>query len=338
MSRLRRVIVLAGATCALLATATVAQAVPAAGQPGSVQPGNGQSDTCADIAFLGARGSGEAPGLGTTVHDTADRYQRAMGSAATVEIRPVAYPAVQILDADVVKQLRHALADAGPWRWRTGLLDQRPLLPGPGQAAGTTWLLSSRMKYDNSVVEGTKNIRAQLSSVAARCSKTRFVLAGYSQGAQVITRFLESVDTGDPADRALSERIIGIALFGSPMFAQYDPPEQVNRSRYGPAPYSFLRQGIYQSLNDLPVGEPSVLSRRPWVTKTHSYCLKRDVVCQSSSPLYRLFTLFGVDEGPSSVEPHLHYRDYYTQDAASWLAGLTGQALRRDNLRVALPR
>ena len=329
MTRLRRAIALAGATCALLAaTATVAQAVPAAGQ----------SDTCADVAFLGARGSGEAPGLGTTVHDAADRYQHTVGSAATVETRPVAYPAVPVLDLDVVKQLQQAIADAELWRWRPGMGDQRPPIPGLNGAGSTQWLLSSRTKYDNSVVEGTKDIRAQMSSLALRCSNTRFVLAGYSQGAQVVTRFLESIDTANPADRALSDRIIGIALFGSPMFAQYDPPAQVNRSRQGPAPYSFLRQGVYQTLNDLPVGEPSVLSQQPWVTRSHSYCLQRDVVCQSSSPLYRLFQFLGVDEGPSSIEPHLQYRDYYTQDAANWLAGLTGQALHRGGPRVAVPR
>lgn len=329
MPRLRRAIALAGATCALLATATVAQAAPA-GSPGG--------SSCADVVVLGARGSGEAPGLGTTVQDTADRYQHAMGAAVTVQTRPVVYPAVEILDADLVRQLQHALADAAPWLWRPGLVHSRPLLPGSVQTSGTTWLLSSRMRYDNSVVEGTKDVRAQMSALAGRCSNTRFILAGYSQGAQVLTRFLESVDTGNPADRVLSERIIGIALFGSPMFAQYDPPERVNRSRQGPAPYSILRQGIYQTLNDLPVGEPSVLSRRPWVAKTHSYCLKRDVVCQSSSPLYRFFQFLGVDEGPSSIEPHLHYRDYYTQDAASWLAGLTRQALHSHGPRVAFPR
>ncbi|MGH4023814.1 MAG: cutinase family protein [Pseudonocardiaceae bacterium] len=320
MTRLRRAIALAGVTCALLATATVAHAAPAAAQPGNRQPG-----ACTDVAFLGARGSGEAPGLGTTVQDAADRYQKTVGSAVTVETRPVAYPAVPILDLDVVKQLQQAVADAGLWRWRPGLADQRPPVPGLSRTS-TEWLLSSRMKYDNSVVEGTKNIRAQMSSAASRCPNTRFVLAGYSQGAQVVTRFLESIDAGNPAGRALSERIIGIALFGSPMFAQYDPPVRVNRSRQGTAPYSFLRQGVYQTLNDLPIGQSSVLSQPPWVTKTHSYCLGRDVVCQASSPLYRLFQFLGVDEGPSSIEPHLQYRDYYTQDAANWLAALTDQA------------
>lgn len=333
MSRLRRAIALAGATCALLAaTTTVAHAVPAAGQPASEQP-----DTCADIAFLGARGSGEAPGLGTTVQDAADHYEKAVGSAATVETRPVTYPAVAIFDLDVLKRLQRAFEDAGLGRWRTGLVNPRPI-PGLNQTGSSQSLLGSRTKYDNSVVEGTKDIRSQMLSLASRCSSTRFVLAGYSQGAQVVTRFLESIDTDNAADRALSERIIGIALFGSPMFAQYDPPVLVNRSRQGPAPYSILRQGVYQTLNDLPIGEPSVLSRRPWVTRTHSYCLQRDVVCQSSSPLYRLFQFLGVDEGPSSVEPHLRYRDYYTQDAATWLAGLTGQALRSDDPRVAVPR
>ncbi|HEX2301737.1 MAG TPA: cutinase family protein [Pseudonocardiaceae bacterium] len=328
MTRLRRAIALAGATCALLAaTATVAQAAP----------GTGQADTCPDIAFLGARGSGEAPGLGTTVQDTADRYKNAVGPAVTVETRPVSYPAVAVFDLEVLKRLQRAVADAGRWRWRTGLADQRPL-PGLNQARSTEWLLSSRTKYDHSVVAGTKNIRAQMSSLGSRCPATRFVLAGYSQGAQVVTRFLEGIDAANPADRALAERIIGIALFGSPMFAQYDPPVQVNRSRQGPAPYSFLRQGVYQTLNDLPIGEPSVLSHRPWVTKTHSYCLQRDVVCQSSSPLYRLFQFLGVDEGPSAIEPHLRYRDHYTQDAATWLAGLTGPVLRRDGPRVAVPR
>ena len=74
------------------------------------------------------------------------------------------------------------------------------------------------------------------------------------------------------------------------------------------------------------------------MAKSHSYCLAKDVVCQSSTRLYRLFQFLGIDEGPSSIEPHLRYRAYYTADAASWLAGLTGQALRSGDPRAAFPR
>lgn len=128
----------------------------------------------------------------------------------------MAYPAVPVLDLDVVKQLQRALADTGLWRWRPGLVDRPPPIPGLNRTGSNTWLLSSRMKYDNSVVEGTKKIRAQMSSLAGRCPNTRFVLAGYSQDAQAVTRFLESVDTDNPADRTLSERIIGIVRAGWP--------------------------------------------------------------------------------------------------------------------------
>ncbi|HEY2764896.1 MAG TPA: cutinase family protein [Pseudonocardiaceae bacterium] len=328
MPRLRRTIALAAATCALLATATVAQAAPVAAQP----------DNCADIVFVGARGSGESPGLGATVQDTADRYQNKVGPLATIETRPVMYPAVPILGADVVKNLKDAFMGAGPWRWRPGPEHRWPPLPGLGPAGSTSWLLGSRARYDDSVAEGASNIRAQVSSFAVRCSNTRYVLAGYSQGAQAVTRFLESIDPASQADRAIAERIVGIALFGSPVFAQYDPPERVNRSLRGPAPYSFLEQGVYWTLDDTPIGEPSVLSRQPWVAKSHSYCLEKDVVCQSSTRLYRLFQFLGIDEGPSSIEPHLRYRAYYTADAAGWLAGLTGQALRSGDPRAAFPR
>ena len=279
MPRLRRAVLLAVATCALLATA---HATPATAQP----------DTCTDVAFVGARGSGEAPGLGTTLRETAHHYQNSVGSRATVDIHPVKYPAVSVLNADLAE-------------------------------------------YDASVAEGVGNIRTQVSSLAVSCPSTRYVLAGYSQGAHAITRFLESIDTGKQLDRAVAERIIGIALFGSPVFA-YDPPEQVNRSLRGPVPYSFLRQGVYLALNHAGLAERSVLSRQPWVTKSHSYCIERDVVCQASSPLYRLLNqLFGIEVPPSSIEPHLHYREYYTEEAASWLAGLTDQAMRSGGPRVS---
>ena len=238
MPRLRRTIALTAATCALLVTATTAQAAVQAA------PVAARSDTCADIVFVGARGSGESPGLGATVQDAADRYRNKVGPLVDVETRPVAYPAVPILGADVVKNLQDAIMGAGPWRWRPGPDHRWPPRPGLGPAGSTTWLLSSRARYDDSVAEGARNIRAQVSSFAARCSNARYVLAGYSQGAQAVTRFLESVDPRNQADRAIAERIVGIALFGSPVFAQYDPPERVNRSLRGPEPYSFLQQGV----------------------------------------------------------------------------------------------
>ncbi len=288
MPRLRPATVLAVAICGLLATAQLALAAPARNQPAPVQP----ESACADVAFVGARGSGEAPGLGATVRDAADRYQNRVGVRATVETRPVEYPAVSILDADLAV-------------------------------------------YNGSVAQGASAIRAQASSLALRCPNTRYVLVGYSQGAHAITRFLETIDPNSQLDRALTERIIGIALFGSPVFA-YDPPEQVNRSLWGPTPYSFLRQGVYLALNHAPLAERSVLSRQPWVAKSHSYCIERDVVCQASSPLYRLLNqLFGIEVPPSSIEPHSQYRDHYTEDAAGWLAGLTDQALRSGDPRVS---
>lgn len=278
MPRLRPATALAVAICALLATAHLAQAAPAPPPIGPAQP-------CADVAFVGARGSGEAPGLGATVRETAQRYRDSLGPQVSVEVVPVAYPAVSVLDTDL---------------------------------AG----------YNASVADGVGNVRARLSSLALRCPDTRYVLVGYSQGAHVLTRFLETLGTGKRLDQTVTEHIVGIALFGSPVFA-YDPPERVNRSLRGPEAYSFLRQGVYLAVNDAGLAERSVLSRPPWVSRTHSYCLKQDVVCQANSPLYNLLhELFGVTSPPSSIEPHFDYRAYYAPEAAGWLAGLTGQALR----------
>jgi hypothetical protein len=114
--------------------------------------------------------------------------------------------------------------------------------------------------YHASVEDGEKWLAAAIANEIANCPRTRLLLTGYSQGAQV---------TADVYQRHLSalERthILGVALFGDPYF---DPADATaDRSTY-----LHSKAGI--------LGDRPTFGRARHVV---SYCHRFDPVCQRST-------------------------------------------------------
>lgn len=83
------------------------------------------------------------------------------------------------------------------------------VLPGAGMEHAV-----DAPSYRDSMNGGVEEALRQISEVAENCEDTDFVLAGYSQGAEVIENAARQIGNGDgPVD---PERVVGVSLFASP--------------------------------------------------------------------------------------------------------------------------
>lgn len=228
---------------------------------------------CPTFAFVAARGSGEGQGAGGPLSDLYRTFAAAGGNRSSVRVLDVGYDAVSV--PDVVRSGR----------------------------VGTYW---------ESVDGGVAALRALLARQVYDCPSTRFLLTGYSQGAHVVTRYLETLDPAGRLDRAVAERVTGVALFGSPVFAPADGPV-VDQSLAGRGAYDRNRSGVFAP--PASARRPSVLSARTWLLRTRSYCLARDAICQNPA-LPNWIT----DLRPNGPSSHYRYTEGPTADAGRWLA------------------
>lgn len=165
-----------GTIAALVAAGLLPVAVPtaAAGQ-------------CADVLFLGARGSGQpgpgahggwSPtavdpnGLGGTVRASLSRFRQALSARRSIAVVSLDYPAERVSTR----------------AWHT---------PGHSYWAGLEL--------------GVSGAAAQLRRAAVSCPDQRFVLSGYSQGAMVLHRLVRRLDAHDPD---LLARVDAVLLIG----------------------------------------------------------------------------------------------------------------------------
>ncbi|MEV6768711.1 cutinase family protein [Nocardia sp. NPDC051030] len=92
-----------------------------------------------------------------------------------------------------------------------GLVD-RAYVPYEASFGGATSV--SVTPYAQSVDDGLTRLKSMAKQVADRCPSTRLALAGYSQGAHVVSKFAQEVGAGKgvvPADK-----VAAVALFGDP--------------------------------------------------------------------------------------------------------------------------
>ncbi len=82
--------------------------------------------------------------------------------------------------------------------------------------------------YSQSVEGGLQNLRDMASEVAAACPDTKFTVAGYSQGAHVVSLFAEEVGKGSGVIAA--DKVVGVATFGDPTRAAGAPPTRFGRA------------------------------------------------------------------------------------------------------------
>ncbi|MEO0492127.1 MAG: cutinase family protein, partial [Actinomycetota bacterium] len=160
----------------LATVGTVAAPTPAASLATSASPAD-----CEEVVFVGARGSGENPGLaaqggggyGPTVDETLTRLDDALGEQRTLDARWLDYPALAT----------------------STIFDDLATLDSA---------------YTDSIAAGAATLVTYLYELAERCDSW-IVLAGYSQGALVTRLALEALQ-----EHSVIDRIGGIALFGDP--------------------------------------------------------------------------------------------------------------------------
>ncbi len=185
------------------------------------------SAACPPYEVIGARGSGqkekkEEMSMGPEVHDFFLSLRGLLG-AGVVKGYGVQYPAIDVISA----------AGAGAFLH----------LGGP---------------YTDSVREGADDAKLRI-QIRRRsgCGSTRFILAGYSQGAQVMGDVLRDPD--------IRKSVVGVALFGDPYF---DADSWSSRGSFDSSLY-----GIFGP-------------RPEWSSDLYghvfSYCHWHDIVCNMS--------------------------------------------------------
>jgi hypothetical protein len=151
-------------------------------------------------------------------------------------------------------------------------------------AVSVPWKLA---RYTSSVSDGVASILADLPALHASCPNSYFVVAGYSQGADVVRRALPNLDPS-------RNRIMTVKLFGDP---NWRPGEAGVRQS---GDFGFTNTGIATLAGKLRRA-PAVPAS--FVNRLDSWCKAADPVCQ------------GTDWFDASA--HLRYSPNETQ-AAAW--------------------
>lgn len=93
---------------------------------------------------------------------------------------------------------------------------------------------------------GSRDLVEHLTSVAASCPSTTFVIGGYSQGATVVTNAVglrtSSSNTGAVIPAEIADRIDAVVVFGNPLGLRGSKIETASAT-YGPRTQSFCTAG-----------------------------------------------------------------------------------------------
>ncbi|TCB92160.1 cutinase family protein [Micromonospora zingiberis] len=152
--------------------------------------------------------------------------------------------------------------------------------------------------YTASVRQGVAEVQRVLAATAATCPDTRFVLAGYSQGADVMGDALvgggSRLAPGAALPADLAARVSAVLLFGDPTFTAGEPFNVTDGRRSGVFPRGSGRLNAFAD-------------------RTQSYCNANDRFCQ----------------GGFSLAAHLNYRGFHGQATAFVAARTTTPTPRR---------
>lgn len=228
--------------------------------------------SCPAVRMIGVRGSGETDDFGTPVR----AFRDALGELTPdVASEYIDYPAVGVG------------------------------FDSPGHAWNTITARMNEAPYTDSVRTGVAQLNARIMDTVSRCgSKTRFILAGYSQGAQVIGDYLTSAEgRATLLPQGQPSRLLVAVYFGDPKFNGSKGNEQ------GLARYS-----------SFTTGRSGVLHARDGSAyrgyRVESFCRRNDAICQGE-PAW-------IDAG-LSISPHEHYQEFEAYWAANRVASLTSR-------------
>ncbi|MCW2699968.1 MAG: cutinase [Blastococcus sp.] len=199
---------------------------------------------CADIRFIGARGSGE-PGPGTP------------GWAGSLTDPASLGPRLQ----SVLTVLQQQLAGQRSVSWTS--------VEYP--AAPVSALIGRRLpEYFLGLEGGVQRALTDIRTAAAACPRQHFVLAGYSQGSMAMHRVLRAMSQRT-LDRDALSRVDAAVLIADGDKVQYD---SVNR--YGTAGANARGIGLAwrAQSGSSPVKLPAAVGAR-----VHSVCNRNDMVC-----------------------------------------------------------
>jgi hypothetical protein len=119
------------------------------------------------------------------------------------------------------------------------------------------------LQYRRSVAAGVSSELGGISALLAACPKSRLILGGYSQGAQVTRLVIRALKSRDRA------AIVAVALFGDPYFNPSEPPVT-----YFP-PGNRLRRGLL-----VPARAKKIAVPKTYDGRVFSWCHYGDIVCQ----------------------------------------------------------
>jgi hypothetical protein len=277
------------------AMAIPAQAVASA-QPSAPHAGSRPkvlSESCPNVEFFGARGSGEksiAPfrGVGPEVNQMFNVIQgmlRKKGiTYGTEEVMPYPADSVSVLHPSAF-EIMLFVAD---------------------QVEGAKYYYSHNLKkFLASIAEGVSNAVTAIKDFHNLCTQTVYVLGGYSQGAMVIHQ------AENKLPEALRKKIAGTLLLG-------DGNRVVNtkaKGRFGTSPHD--GQGIatylYKYISSL--GKPRDVAL---TATTANICDNHDYVCD--------FNLYALEHFPSSSAVHSSYAKCNSKHKCTYLKVLTTAA------------
>lgn len=219
-----------------------------------IPPNNTTAISCYDVTFIFARGSGEA------LSDTSYRAWEAENRAAMSRLNlQVSYNFYELGSEPQYGAQYPAAAVSGS-------------IEAIGNMLGAFVSGGAAFNFGKSVTEGSKELINYIQKVSTSCPQTKFVLGGYSQGAMLISRVLDQIN---------SDRVIYVATFGDPKLYL---PEGA-----GSHPVACLGKNLsnYRAhVSDCHAYEGVLGSYRPYqptgyYNKLGTYCNAQDIMCSS---------------------------------------------------------
>lgn len=222
--------------------------------PDQTQAASAQADSCTDVTFIFARGSGES--LGGPSYRAWETENRAAMARLNLQI---SYNFYELGSAPQYGAQYPAAAVSGS-------------IEAIGNMLGAFVSGGAAFNFGKSVEEGSTELINYIQKVSFACPETKFVLGGYSQGAMLISRVLGQINP---------DHIIYVATFGDPKL--YLPEGEGNH------PVACLGKNLsnYRAyVSDCHAYEGVLGSYRPYqptgyYNKLGTYCNAQDMMCSS---------------------------------------------------------